>query len=231
MLHKLHKAMGRHNAGYTLTGSIEMDDAYFGGAVAGKKRGRGSPNKAPVAVMVESHGEHAGLMAIKTLSTVNKEQVHAAANAKIAPGQHIHTDGLNAYNGLAALGHDHHAEIVPPTRAQEKLPWVHIANANAWSFLLGTCHGVNHKTLQAYLDEFCYPLNRRAWEPTLASRLLAAWMAATPVTLAELKAWAFNSLKFGAHFMALAVARRTQSSTVPQRIPLIQEIPWPPQRN
>jgi len=188
MLHKLRKAMGQRDARYTLTGSIEMDDAYFGGAVAGKKRGRGAANKTPVAVMVESRGEHAGFMAIKTLSTVSKEQINAAANANIAPGQHIRTDGLNAYNGLADLGHDHHAEVVPPTQAHEKLPWVHIAISNAKSFLLGTYHGVSHKYLQAYLDEYCYRFNRRAWEPTLTSRLLTACMAATPVTLAELKA-------------------------------------------
>ena len=63
MLHKLRKAMGQRDAGYTLTGSIEMDDAYFGGAVAGKKRGRGSPNKTPVAVMVENHGRARWILA------------------------------------------------------------------------------------------------------------------------------------------------------------------------
>ncbi len=83
------QAMGQRDAGYTLTGSIEMDDAYFGGAAAGK-RGRGSPNKTPVAVMVEYRGEHAGFLAIKTLSTVNKQQIDAPS-AKIGPGQeHTH---------------------------------------------------------------------------------------------------------------------------------------------
>ncbi len=187
MLHKLRKAMGQRDAGYSLTGSIEMDDAYFGGAVAGKKRGRGTPNKTPVAVMVENRGEHAGFLAIKTLSTVNKQQINAAS-AKIAPGQHIHTDGLNVYNDLRALGHDHHRETVPGNQACEKLPWVHIAISNAKRFLLGTYHGVSHKYLQAYLDEFCDRFNRRSWEPTLTSRLLTACLVANPVTLAELKA-------------------------------------------
>ena len=187
MLHKLRKAMGQHDAHYTLTGSIEMDDAYFGGSSTGK-RGRGAANKTPVVVMVENRGEYAGFLAIKTLTAVDKQQVDAAALAKIVPGQHIHTDGLNAYNGLEALGHDHYAEIVPPHQAHEKLPWVHIAISNAKSFLLGTYHGVSHQYLQAYLDEFCYRFNRRSWEPTLTSRLLTACLLASPVTLAELKA-------------------------------------------
>jgi transposase-like protein/predicted RNA-binding Zn-ribbon protein involved in translation (DUF1610 family) len=136
MLHKLRKAMAQRDARYTLTGSIEMDDAYFGGPAAGK-RGRGAANKTPAVVMVENRGEHAGFLAIKTLAAVDTQQVDAAASAKIAPAQHIHTDGLNAYNGLEALGHDHHAEIVPPHQAHEKLPWVHIAISNAKTFLLG----------------------------------------------------------------------------------------------
>ena len=138
--------------------------------------------------MVETRGEHAGCLAMKAVRAVDSESLTEAARAKIAPGQHIHTDGLNAYNGLEALGHDHHAETVPASQAHEKLPWVHIAISNAKRFLLGTYHGVSHKYLQAYLDEFCYRFNRRAWEPTLTSRLLTVCMAATPVTLAEIKA-------------------------------------------
>ena len=187
MLHKLRKAMGERDERYNLTGSIEMDDAFFGGAAAGK-RGRGAGNKSKVVVMVENRGEHAGFLAMKTVPTVDMCQVDAAASAKITPGQHIHTDGLNAYNGLEALGHDHHAEIVPANQAHEKLPWVHIAISNAKRFLLGTYHGVSHKYLQSYLDEFCYRFNRRSWELTLTSRLLMACVVANPVTLAELKA-------------------------------------------
>ncbi len=187
MLHKLRKAMAQRDAGYTLTGTIEMDEAYFGGAVAGKKRGRGTPNKTPVSVMVENRDEHAGFLAMTTLSAVSKQQINAAS-ARIAPGQHIRTDGLNVYNDLASLGHDHHRETIPRSEAHEKLPWVHIAISNAKRFMLGTYHGVSHKYLQAYLDEFCYRFNRRAWEPQLTSRLLTACLAAKPVTLAELKA-------------------------------------------
>ncbi|MCZ6841301.1 MAG: transposase, partial [SAR324 cluster bacterium] len=86
-----------------------------------------------------------------------------------------------------ALGHHHHAERVPREQAHQKLPWVHIAISNAKRFILGTYHGVSHKYLQAYLDEFCYRFNRRLWEQELTLRLLTACLAATPVTLAELK--------------------------------------------
>ncbi len=187
MLHKLRKAMAERDERYSPAGSIEMDDAFFGGKASGK-RGRGAGNKSKVVVMVENHGEHAGFPAMKKVPTVDKQHVDAAASEKIAPGRHVHTDGLSAYNGLTTLGHNHFAETVPPKQAHEKLPWVHIAISNAKCFLLGTYHGVSHKYLQSYLDEFCYRFNRRSWEPTLTSRLLTACLTATPVTLAELKA-------------------------------------------
>jgi transposase-like protein len=186
MLHKLRKAMGQRDARYTLTGPIEMDDAYFGGKGNGKM-GRGTA-KTPVVVMVEERGEHAGYIGINALTAASKPQLSAAAQEKIAPGRLVHTYCWTGCNGLAALGHDHHAEKVPPHQAHEKLPWVHIAISNAKTFLLGTYHGVSHKYLQTYLDEFCYRFNRRTWETTLTERLITACSVAKPVTLAELKA-------------------------------------------
>ena len=187
ILHKLRKAMRERDARYTLTGSIEMDDAFFGGAASGK-RGRGAPNKSKVVVMVEDEGERAGYLAMKVVPTVNAEQIQAAAEAKIQPGQDIHTDGLHAYRVLERTGHHHHPQVVPPKQASEILPWVHIVISNAKRYLLGTFHGVSPKYLQAYLDEFSYRFNRRFREAELPARLMAACMSAKPVTLAELKA-------------------------------------------
>jgi transposase-like protein len=186
LLHKLRKAMAARDAGYTLTGSIEMDDAFFGGPASGK-RGRGAANKTKVVVMVENRQERAGFIGMTTVSRVSSAEIGAAA-AKIAPGQEIRTDGHSAYRTLASLGHTHHAQPVPPDQARELLPWVRIAISNAKTFLLGTYHGVSHKYLQTCLDEFRYRFNRRAWEPTLTERLITACSAAKPLTLAELRA-------------------------------------------
>lgn len=186
MLHKLRKAMAQRDARYTLTGSIEMDDAYIGGRGKGRA-GRGT-GKTPVVVMVENRGVHAGFIGIRTVTSTGKTPLSKAALEKVAPGQTIRTDGWVGYNGLAELGYRHHAETTPGHEAHEKLPWVHIAISNAKRFVLGTYHGVSFKYLQAYLDEYCYRFNRRAWEPTLTTRLITACLAAKPVTLAELRA-------------------------------------------
>ncbi len=138
--------------------------------------------------MVEERGEHAGSIGIKTLTAASKPQLTAAAQANIAPGQLVHTDGWSGYDALSEPGHTHHAEKIPPSQAHEKLPRVHIAIAHARRFLPGTYHGVSPKSLRAYLDESSYRFNGRAREPTLTSRLIAACVSANPVTLAELKA-------------------------------------------
>jgi hypothetical protein len=48
MSHKIRKAMGERDANYLLSGTVEIDDSFFGGAHAGSKRGRGTDKAAVV---------------------------------------------------------------------------------------------------------------------------------------------------------------------------------------
>lgn len=186
ILHKIRKAMAQRDNEYTLSGFIEMDDAFFGGPAKGCT-GRGAANKTPVLVMVESKGEHAGFIAMKTIDAVKREFIEPTVRKRIAPTQTIRTDGLKSYKHLKFIGHQHIGTAVPPEKAHVDLRWVHIAISNAKRFLLGTYHGVSHKHLQSYLDEFCYRFNRRAWEKQISLRLLTACIFATPITYADLK--------------------------------------------
>ena len=45
--HKLMEAMSERETNYTLSGQVQIDDAYFGGELSGGKAGRGSENKVP----------------------------------------------------------------------------------------------------------------------------------------------------------------------------------------
>ena len=40
-----------------LSGTIQLDDAYYGGELHGKKRGRGSENKTPFIAVVSTNEE------------------------------------------------------------------------------------------------------------------------------------------------------------------------------
>lgn len=185
MLHKIRTAMGSRDARYQLQGLVEVDDAFFGGVRAGKA-GRGADNKTPVVVMIESRGEHAGYLSMKSVSQVSGEEIENVIEQKIIEGATIKTDGYCSYGGLPEIGYQHQGEKVPPKEASIKLPWVHIAISNAKRFLLGTYHGVSHKHLMRYLDEYCYRFNRRWHEKDMASHLIAACIYAKPVTYAEL---------------------------------------------
>jgi len=187
MLHKIRKAMSQRDSDYKLSGYIEMDDAFFGGPAKGRT-GRGAKNKTPVLVMIESEGDRAGFIAMQTIETVKREHVEPIISQYIVPAQDIRTDGLSSYKYLKTTGHRHNGTPVPPLKGHEDLFWVHTAISNAKRFLLGTYHGVSHKHLQSYLDEFCYRFNRRKWEKQITLRLLTACISANPITFAELKA-------------------------------------------
>ena len=77
--------------------------------------------------------------------------------------------------------HKHEKNVTPAKEASFWLPLVHIVIVNMKNFLNVTYHGVTHKYLQEYLDEFCYRFNRRFWKAELPFRLLNACMAHGPV--------------------------------------------------
>jgi len=63
-----------------------------------------------------------------------------------------------------------------------KLSWVHILIGDIKSFISGACHGVSHKHLQPYLNEFYTRFN----EFQMTGRLLSACLASPGITDAEL---------------------------------------------
>ena len=70
---------------------------------------------------------------------------------------------------LEALGYVHKPLVIDgdPERIEAHLPMIHIAFSNLaslWS--LGTHHGVSHRHLQAYLNEFVFRFNRRFYPMT-----------------------------------------------------------------
>jgi hypothetical protein len=89
---------------------------------------------------------------------------------------------------MAALAKhvQHRSETVKPREVKEKLPWVHILIGNAKTFIRGTYHGVSHKHLQRYLNEFCYRFNRRLKESEIFDHILTASLSTHTLTFAEL---------------------------------------------
>lgn len=179
MLKKIRTAMAHRDSLYRLLHEmIELDDTYVGGKKPGK-RGRGAKGKKPVLVAVEHKDKTAGFVVMKAVETVSGGEINNFLKRHLGNGQQVRTDALPAMN-IVEEEHEHEKKVTPPEEASKWLPLVHIVIGNLKTFLNGTFHGVTHKYLQEYLDEFCYRFNRRLWESELPFRLLNACMAHAP---------------------------------------------------
>jgi transposase-like protein len=178
MLKKIRTAMVHRDSLYRLVEElIELDDTYVGGKKPGK-RGRGAKGKKPILVAVEHKAKTAGFVAMKAVESVSGREIKSFLERHLNHDQQVRTDAFPAMN-IVEESHQHEKKITPPKEVSTWLPLVHIVIGNMKTFLNGTFHGVTHKFLQEYLDEFCYRFNRRFWEPELPLRLLNACLSWT----------------------------------------------------
>ena len=173
LLHKLRKAMADRDRGYRLSGLVEADEGYVGGAEHGPgRRGRGAQTKSVVVVAVEQRGPGKpgktpvpGFAALEVVPDASTATLEGFLKAKVRPGSHILTDGWHGYRRLKKKGFEHTATAISKQDepAHSLFPWVHITLSNLKRFLLGTHHKVEPKHLKRYVAEFNYRLNRRTW--------------------------------------------------------------------
>ena len=172
---KIVHALARREDELVLRGIVELDEGFIGGKDKGpESRGRRQPGKTLVAMAAEhTQGGGLGRAHLRVIENAGAASLTAAAQATIAPGSRVQTDGWNGYLGLDSAGYGH----LPRTMStgadiDEWLPWSHIVLANFKRWTLDVFHGVSPKHLQGYLDEFCYRLNRRNEREDLFRRVL-----------------------------------------------------------
>jgi transposase-like protein len=185
ILQKIRSAMQQRDEKITLSGFLEIDQAFFGRAATAKKP-RKAHNQAQVLVVIESMGKKAGNVFMQVIDAASRDSIREVLADKVEPVQAVRTDGLQANYVLRSMGHRLNAKPLPGVEGIKYLPWVHIAISLAKRFILGTYHGVSTVHLQRYLDEFCYRFNRRQSGNQLFDRLLKATAIATPCYYAEL---------------------------------------------
>lgn len=182
MLRKIRTAMGNQDFIYSLSGVVELDDAFVGGKKPGK-RGRGSAGKTSVLVACENNNGCPGFVAMKVINSVSKKEIEKFTKEHIRPSTTVRTDAYPANNGVSS-----HAilekKVTPAQLVDQWLPWVHVIIANLKRYILGSYHGTSNKFVQEYLNEFCYRFNRRKWEGQIPNRLLALCTNHTKVSLA-----------------------------------------------
>lgn len=164
MLHKLRRAMVRPGRD-RLGGVVEVDEAYWGAPEKGVS-GRLTHEKALFMVAAEEDGAGIGRIRMGRIPALRTASVHAFIRQSVAPGSTLRTDGLNVFMGLEGYRYDRHVQRHQP-EGTHLLPRVHRVVSLLKRWLMGTHQGaVDHRYLDAYLDEFTFRFNRR----TSASR-------------------------------------------------------------
>jgi transposase-like protein len=180
MLHKLRRAMVRSGRS-KLNGRVEVDETVYGGFEPGR-RGRGSENKALVAVAVEQKiGNRLGRCRMALLQSASSESLMRFIHENIEEGAEIVTDGWRGYSSVEKSGYRH--TIQKLSDGQEALPNAHLVISLLKRWLFGTHQGgMSHEQLEYYLDEFVFRFNRRASKnrTLLFHRLIEGSIEAAP---------------------------------------------------
>jgi transposase-like protein len=165
VLHKLRRAMIRPGR-ERLRGSIEVDEAYWGGEEEGV-HGRQTCQKALIAVAAEADGKGIGRIRLRHIPDVTRKTLHGFIEEVIEPGATVQTDGWAAYLEMQGYVHQALIQARQPAAADHLLPRAHRVISLLKRWLMGTHQGaVAPEYLQDYLDEFTFRFNRR----TSASR-------------------------------------------------------------
>ena len=185
VLQKIRSAMGSRECLYKLGGSVEMDEAFFGGRHKGK-RGRGSENKTQVEVALQLDDlGHPQYLKMKVIPNAKGETLLAFAQENVQMGSVIHSDALASYK---TLSDDYISDMqkYDPKDDSGRLKWLHVMISNIKANIEGAYHGLDGAYFQRYLDEFCYRFNRRWSKKPVLDHLLECCVWAPYRTVAEL---------------------------------------------
>lgn len=188
--HKLMQAMAEREAGRMLGGVVQLDDAYLGGERNGGKAGRGSENKRPFVIAVETTPEGRPRQAvIDPVPGFTKAALAEWIGRRLRPGADVYSDGLGAFRALEAAHAHTVIEGCGRSRCeQDNARWVNVVLSNLKRSLDGAYHAFKFaKYAHRYLAETQWRFNRRFDLTVLVPRLLAA--------AAKLPPWPENKLR------------------------------------
>jgi transposase-like protein len=185
MKHKLMRAMqAREAMKPKLSGRVEVDDAYLGGARSGGKRGRGAAGKTPVVAAVETTPEREPRrLKLTVVKGFRKKEVEKIAKRDLAAGSTVVSDGLSCWPAVEKPGSQHFPIVTGRgKRAASWTPfrWVNTTLGNIKTAITGTYHHVSAKHAQSYLTSFAYRFNRRFQLDSIVERLAWAAVHAAP---------------------------------------------------
>jgi len=149
MKHKLMQAMLERDGQQRLSGLVQLDDAYLGGARSGGKRGRGAEGKTPfVAAVQTSEQGHPQRIKLSVVKGFRKSEIRKWAQQHLSDGTHAVSDGLRCFDGIAEAGCTHEAVISGGGRAaveKDEFDWVNTVLGNLKTALRSSYHSFDAK--------------------------------------------------------------------------------------
>lgn len=188
-LHKLRCAMVRPGRD-RLSGVVEVDEAYIGGAKPGK-RGRGAAGKALVVIAAQKDGKRIGRIRLKHVADASAKSLNEAVKESVECNSIVRTDDWNGYNQLQKLGYRHDVIRKTSDVGENLLPSANIVISLLKRWLLGIHQGaVNISHLDYYLDEFTFRFNRRTSTSRgkLFYRLVQQAAEVDPISISKISA-------------------------------------------
>ena len=153
-----------------LTGMVEVDETYIGGARHGK-RGRGAEGKTAVVGAVQRKGK----VVAKAVPNVKRSTLVPFMNKQVSRDSVLFTDEFPAYDHMTRLGYnqlriEHSAKVyangVIHTNSIEGF-WSLVKRG-----ISGVYHSVSPQHLQSYLDEYSFRYNHRDDETAMFKLIL-----------------------------------------------------------
>lgn len=162
---KIMQVMKERDDTKPLEGTIQLDDAYYGGEHRGGKRGRGSENKKPfvAAVSVNEDG-HPIAMRFSVVKGFSLQEIKKWALEHLSSSVTVISDGLNCFKAVKEAGCEHKSIVTGGGASsvdKEEFTWVNIMIGNVKNAISGVYHSIDKRYLSRYLAEFCYRFNRR----------------------------------------------------------------------
>src|ERR1700676_5468946 len=165
---------------------VEADDVYIGGE---RNEGRGTAGKTKVIAACERQSEgRMGYVVMKVVESFRPEHVIAFRDAHVAPGAHVHSDGLHGFKSFAdaANGRTHTVTITGSKRPERPRGsaffWVNTAIANLSTAIKATYKAPSPKHLPDYLGAFCWTTNHRRNMPGMITAACRAIATSTFIT-------------------------------------------------
>lgn len=165
MKQKIMQVMKERDDSQPLTGTIQLDDVYWGGEKRGGLRGRGSKNKTPfvAAVSISKEG-HPVAMNMNVVKGFRLTEISRWAQHHLQAGSIVISDGLACFSAVKEADCEHISIVTgggPQSVAKKEFAWINTMIGNVKNAISGTYHAINPRHLPRYLAEFCYRYNRR----------------------------------------------------------------------